>query len=456
MNLEDSRYRVRLYLAAALFCLVTAFVLLGLRSLGRDAPLHFPNLNGLGYYMYLPSVVIDGDLDIRNQAEIALGREAPAWLISGRYPSGVAISLAPTFLAAHAVSSALHALTGSAFFAPNGFSVLYPVLNLAGILAIWTLSMTLMDRMLRERFELAGWVALSAIGLFWLGSFALWYVVRSPFWAHVLSTAWLIIALSLVDRVLRDAEAGEVTTRLPLLGLVMSLAVLCRLTDVFMAPFAIYLAALFVRNGLLRPALRQAPLIALALSPLLLQYWIWHEPAGNPLSPQAIGYGPQERFHWAQPVLFLPLFSSLQGLFFYSPVLLWSLWGLVWGVWRRDAWRDPLVCCLLCSAGLLWYINGSWYSWWFGADAFGARAFLELGGLWILGFAFAVEHLRDRRLRARAAILSAVAVTLLAGYGLMFARAIDLMPSTTSDFLFQWERERFGHTLSRTSDPTSF
>ena len=136
-------------------------------------------------------------------------------------------------------------------------------------------------------------------------------------------------------------------------------------------------------------------------------------------------------------------------------MLLWSVWGLAWGIARRGAGRDPLVLCMLCSAALLWYINGSWYSWWFGEDAVGARAFLELGGLWILGFAFAAEHFRGSQTRARTAIGSAVVVTLLAGYGLMLARAIDVMPSATTDFLFEWERERFGHALSRPAEPTS-
>ncbi len=145
MNFENPRHRVRIYLATALFCFTTAFVLLGLRSIGQEHPLRFPNQNGLGYYMYLPSLVLDGDLDFRNQAALSLGsREAPRWLVSGRYPMGVAISLTPSFLVAHAISGGLHALTGSHVFAPDGFTLLYQVLNLAGILALWAFSMTSM------------------------------------------------------------------------------------------------------------------------------------------------------------------------------------------------------------------------------------------------------------------------------------------------------------------------
>ena len=104
---------------------------MGLRSLGQEHPLRFPNQNGLGYYMYMPSLVLDGDLDFRNQAALSLGSsEAPRWLVSGRYPMGVAISLTPSFLVAHAFSRGLHALTGSHVFAPDGFTLLYQVLNL--------------------------------------------------------------------------------------------------------------------------------------------------------------------------------------------------------------------------------------------------------------------------------------------------------------------------------------
>ena len=53
----------------------------------------------------------------------------------------------------------------------------------------------------------------------------------------------------------KDAERGVVTWRFPLLGFAMSIAVLCRLTDVFMAPFALYLAVVFWRRGLVTAAL---------------------------------------------------------------------------------------------------------------------------------------------------------------------------------------------------------
>ncbi len=455
MNFEDARTRRRVYLAAALVCFVAAFALLGMRSIERERALGFPNPNGLGYYMYLPSLVIDGDLDFRNQALRSLG-EAPDWVVSGRYPMGVALTLIPTFLVAHVLSWGFHALTGSRLFTPDGFTLFYQVLNLAGILALWTTAMLLMDRLLRRRLGFPGVTALSAVLLFWLGSYAFWYVVRSPFWGHVLSTAWLIVALYLFDRVLDDVDRSRVTARLPLLGFAMSMAVLCRLTDVFMAPFAGYLVIRLYRGGLLGQALRQLPLILLAIAPVLIQLWIWQTGGAVPSSPESIGYAPKERFYWTEPVLFLPLVSSLQGLFFYSPVLLWSAWGLAWGVSTRAAWRDPLVVCLVLSALVLWYLNASWYAWWFGGDAFGARAFLELGGLFILGFAFAVEHLRTRARAARIAIASGVAAALLAGYALMFARAVNWLPSETRTFLFAWERERYGHLLLRARDPERY
>ena len=52
---------------------------------------------------------------------------------------------------------------------------------------------------------------------------------------------------------------------------------------------------------------------------------------------------------------------------------------------------------------MLWYVNSSWYAWWFG-ESFGARAFLELSVLFVLGLGFAFERLRGGTVVALACI----------------------------------------------------
>jgi hypothetical protein len=62
----------------------------------------------------------------------------------------------------------------------------------------------------------------------------------------------------------------------------------------------------------------------------------------------------------------------------------------------------------------LWYANSAWHSWWFG-DAFGARAFLELFGLFGIGLGLTFHALQDKpRLSGTFAVLVAVFNALLA------------------------------------------
>lgn len=450
LKLESHRDRWRVYLAAAIACYLAVFAVLELRSAGRENPMRLPDKNGIGGYAYLPSLVIDGDLEIQNQANIALGERAPSWMVSGRYPIGVALTLIPSFLAAHGVSTVLYALSGAPSLRADGFTIVYQLFNVAAIIAFWTTAMILLDRLLTRRFSFRGTSVGTSILLFWIGSYAFWYLVRAPFWAHVLSTAWLIVAVVIYDRVLRDLDRERVTYWFALWAFATIIAILCRLTNVFMAPFAAYLAYRLIKTGLWRRALRFAPWVLIAHVPVALQLLLWRTRNGGSAAnfPEAIGYATREHFVWSDPVLLLPLFSSLQGLFFWSPLLLWSVYGLVWGATRKRALQDPIFCCWVLSALILWYINASWYAWWFG-DAFGARAFLELGGLFVLGFAYAVEQIAVVRPLARRAVLSAVALSLVVGYGLMYVTATDLVDTSKNQFLFDWEREHFEHRRSR-------
>jgi hypothetical protein len=100
------------------------------------------------------------------------------------------------------------------------------------------------------------------------------------------------------------------------------------------------------------------------------------------------------------------LFHSRHGLFYWSPLLLLSMAGSVAGL-RRSGAPDPLLRGYLGAFLLLWYVNSAWYAWWFG-ESFGARAFLELAGLFVLGLGLAYDAARVSIVAARAAAVFAL------------------------------------------------
>ena len=132
--------------------------------------------------------------------------------------------------------------------------------------------------------------------------------------------------------------------------------------------------------------LRLTPLLLLGVAPLYAQMGVWYGLYGRFVT---YSYG-EEGFHWLEPAAWQTLFSSRHGLFFWSPVLLASVAGVAWRLWRDRYRADPLLLCFLASFLMLWYCNSCWWCWWFG-DSFGARAFLEISVFFILGLASAYE-----------------------------------------------------------------
>ena len=88
-------------------------------------------------------------------------------------------------------------------------------------------------------------------------------------------------------------------------------------------------------------------------------------------------------------------------------MLLLATLGLALRV-RRQGLVDPLLRGYLGAFLLLWYLNSAWYAWWFG-ESFGARAFLDLAGLFIVGLGLAFDAVRA----SAAALTAATAFTLL-------------------------------------------
>lgn len=362
------------------------------------------------YYVYLASVVVDGDLDFRNQMEQFWDTDAAPeldWprtatgLVPNKYPVGVALTLAPSFLVAHA-------LAHLGFAPPDGYSIPYQILNLAFILFLTWLAALLSDDLLVRGFGLCPRLATLAIVLYWFGSPLLYYTFREPFMAHAISWFWVTLVVWLVWRLADPSlERSLALCLLPLLGLGCGMAVVTRATNaVILFPVLIHLVLAVARTRWDRVLIGAGPVLLGGLIPILAQGITWYVLHGRWL---VYSYG-NEGFDWMRPVLWQTLFSSRHGLFFWSPLLLGAMAGLGWLLRSRTQQRR-LLLSLVAGFLLLWYCNSAWWCWWFG-DACGGRAFLELSLLFILGLAGSCELIAraSRRLRLTAVGLAGVAI----------------------------------------------
>lgn len=434
-RLDEPHGRYRLYMLIAVVLFIAAYAALGAKAMHNGEPASFLVNDAPGYYAYLPSVLLDHDLDFHNQIENQFHGQAntvgPSYL-KPRWPIGVALTLLPAYLAAQGASWGLYAATGSAHFTPNGYSLLYEPVCFAWVLLLSWGTMVLADRILRQRFAVSGRVIAAAVVSYWLGTHYLWYCFREPFMAHVISAFWVAAVVYIIHRMMPRIKEGRLGGGgLLLLAWCVSMALVCRLTNAVLLPLFLYLLYVIIQSRQLRRFAAWLPVALLGLFPLVLQAAAWGKMQGDavPDTLQMVGYEKQEGFgHLADPRLWQTLFSSRHGLIFWSPLLALSALGIllylikplrgIQGAAEEERTRrDPILIALLCSAGLLWYLNSAWSAWWFGS-AFGGRAFLGMSILFIIGLGLCYEYARRAGkawagATAAAAILCMCAVWLL-------------------------------------------
>jgi hypothetical protein len=329
------------------------------------------NNDGKGYYEYLRAPLVEGRLD---------GDHGEPWMFAQvgdrrviKYFAGTALFQAPFVLVAH-----LHTLFLSQG-PEDGYSLQY---HLAIVLASWFSLLGGLWCTRKLLLELGYPEAVTALVLLaiTLGTGLLVQAVVHPGMAHVHAFA-MVAALYLATR---RALAGHTPQRWLLVGLAAGMVFIIRPVDV-LALAALPLVAVGVP---LHAANRRARnLLALALGallPLLLQSAIWKVQCGEwSIRPYA-----GEGFHWDRPALSQQLFSARNGLFFYWPVLLLVLPGLVVLARRHPLRAVPFILGLAAFA----YVTSAWWNWSYG-DSFGQRPYVGLLAMLALPMAAALGSL---------------------------------------------------------------
>jgi hypothetical protein len=394
--------------------------------------------DGIGYYAYLPSLLLDHDLDFANQYAALLPpgphlhtARTPTGLLFNYWPIGPALLWLPFFLLAHGLALVLTAAGVSIRL--DGCGYWHQAFVIAGNIAYGGVALWLAFDVARRVARQAS--AMWAVVLVACAGNLSYYMTAEASLAHAASA----FTVSLFFAVWLRTRGRGGLAHAAMLGALVGLVAVVRTQDVVLvfAPLAAELAGLFVaarRRGAAeavaltsRSALTMAVAAVLVYSPQFLVsatlYGVWWRP------PQLfVGSTGVQVLAWSSPRFWSVLFSPKSGLFLWHPVFAVALLGVV-PLWRRDrTLATALVGGVLAQA----YVLGSWYDWAQGRS-FGGRSFVSCLPLFAAGLAALIDatrHALAARPRVRRALLAGAAFVLVtANLLLAIEFRFDLAPT---------------------------
>ena len=375
----------------------------------------------IGYYVYLRSLVHDGDLDFTNdyaffQPSIEIpgmnmGRTDP---VTGRpdnnYTIGLPLLIAPLYAAATVLLAGHYPARGVVTAFPLFLDEL--IFSYGGLVVaaagIW-LAFRFVSLYFPEPISLAATI------VFWLCGPLLYYTAREPFQSHSAS----VFAVSSFLYVWKIPSL-RVPVRWALMGMSGALVVMTRQQDgvVLLIPVG---AALM--DGGWRSVQRRLPALPFAvigfLALFVLQMGVWYLLRGSLLT---YAYRGQEFTFLSRPRIADVLFSSNHGLISWHPIIAVCLMGLMLLSVGQHATLGRLS--LACFVTEL-YVAASWWCWWMG-NSFGQRGFLNLTPVFILGLAAVITRLTHRW--QRRLFLACAGGLFLWNVVLMFAYLAEMVP----------------------------
>ncbi|MGH9563353.1 MAG: hypothetical protein ACRD3S_18015 [Terracidiphilus sp.] len=392
--------------------------------------------DGVGYYAYARSLLIEHRLDFRDDwvranasfrmsrftpdGKIEPDQYTPTRHLDNHFSIGPAILWFPFLLVAHA--GVLIADRLGAHVAADGFSRPYLVAMSFGTALYGFLSL-LISFALARRFVPERWAFFATLGI-WFGSSLPVYMYFNPSWSHAQSAFVVALFIWYWLRTRGRRNLAQWT----ILGVLGGLMMDVYYPNAFMLLFPAIESLVFYWSKLQQRRIDDAgdlllkniafgAVLLAAFSPTLITKKIIYG------SYFDTGY----RYHWHlySPAFFQVSLSADHGLFTWTPILILSVVGLclLQRYDRQFSWYSVVVFVSFS------YFIGC-YPDWDGISSFGNRFFISFTPLFVIGLAVFFDALA-RILHERRAILVSVSLTavlLLWNLGLIFQWGTHLIP----------------------------
>jgi hypothetical protein len=398
-SLENPGTRRRTYtwIAIALYFIGLAMLVMRVRYGHADRRLDFANSDGKFYYAYIAAAFVNGNLspdialqhwDYKPDPHDPRVRYDAFGRFRNIYPIGVSLTILPSFTAAHVASVALHGLTKSRWFVPDGYSVLYQLFNFAWVTFLAWATFVMLDGLMARYFRLSGFVIMLAILGAWLGTQYVYHQLRFPLMSVITAPFWVTSLICLAARTIDEVEVSRIVSwRWAGMAFCLAMAFVCRNTNAIFGLFCVYPFFVLLRAGLIGEFIRKSPLLLFSCIPIFLQMCVWKYQFNHFLT---FSYGNDARFYWTHPAFWQIMFSVRAGMLLWVPVWTLGTIGASIYVWKgryRGSW---IIYTYLLAFMILWYVNSSYWAWPF--SNYPNRGFLELIGLPALGLGILIQE----------------------------------------------------------------
>lgn len=393
--------------------------------------------DGEGYYAYLPSLLLDHDLDFRNQAANApwlhsnnaftsheVSKEEKEVRIQevlnkeyvNKWPIGTAVLLAPFFIVAHLLVLFLN-LFGM-HLQTNGYSIVHQFITLLGSITYATIGFYL-AYLLAKKHVKKDWIIKASIPIVVFGGFLAQYVGVEPSMSHAIS---FFISTSMIFLYVEKIYLKKPSAKwYVFFGLSVGLMLAVRQQNItlLIIPTILFASELLLKKvGMqkIRGYTISFFFSIIGILPLFISAYLMY---GNPFaSPQTAFFNPLE------PHLFGQLFSFRHSLFTSTPLLLIASAGLLGMLlWKRK--RALTTAYLLGLLGCI-LINSMITIWWAG-EAFGARRFSNVYALFIIGMAVLIERIQNMEYEKRLFFYGLIILLLSLNLSYMLAYNLNLI-----------------------------
>jgi len=330
-----------------------------------------------GYYMYLPALFIQKSMHHIPEGSMNSRKNEKGETVI-KYTCGVAYFSLPFFLAAHIYAHIFHYNT-SGFSDPYGYALI-----ICGV--FWaTMGLYLLRTLLLRFYSYTvTWITIISI---MLGTNFFHYATKFMGMSHIYSFAITAAILLLAHNYYSKPDRYT----LFLLAFLSGWATLIRPTNCVLIITLLLLQITSLQDfknrlrfigGKMRDITMAIPLFFLPMIPQLLY---WKEVLGKWV---VYSYKGESFIYWNHPKILAVLFDPQNGLFLYSPIILFSIPALILG--KKD--KRVNSTSVIVTFMMITYIFSSWWCWNFGG-AFGHRCYIDYLPLFAFPFAYTIERI---------------------------------------------------------------